>query len=53
MMKIEKFRDEYSGSKSDNRKTYEEYRKGIHVGGRTTMTDAQRAKARKNRKKRK
>lgn len=37
--------------KTDNRKTYQEYRNGIVIGGKTTMTDAQRKRARAKRKK--
>ena len=43
------YSDDY-GQKTDSRKTYQEYRASIHHGGKTTMSDAQRKKARAKRK---
>lgn len=44
---------EFRLTKEDKRPTYVEYRAAIKIGGTTTMSDAQRKKARLKRKKRK
>lgn len=43
--------ERYSGNDRDTRKTYDEYRKGIVIGGTTTMSNTKQKRARAKRRK--